>query len=98
MRIVLVMERLMAATGHLLRGHDGKLSSAVLHAVTFEFAFDLSPSVHQARHFRVQLLTNDGHMVYPRHGDVQVGKPHACSLFPKTSTLPHHRLGQTSAG
>ena len=30
MRIVLVMERLMAATGHLLRGHDGKLSSAVL--------------------------------------------------------------------
>ena len=30
MRIVLVMERLMAATRHLLRGHVGQLSSVVL--------------------------------------------------------------------
>ena len=30
MRIVSAMDRLVAATGHPLRGHDGKLSSAVL--------------------------------------------------------------------
>ena len=33
--------------------------------------------------FESQRLTNDSHMVYPRHGDVQVGKPLAYSLFTK---------------
>ena len=80
-------ERLTAATGHLLQGHDGQLPTIIRMVLLAVFmtvdnaGTPWHPQFFRSVTFKSQRLTQDSHMVYPRHSDVRIGEPREPALL-----------------